>query len=64
MLRLVVFLEPFVGWLDFSGNDELVVRSGEGPEVRAENHDTEVDVHIIVVLLHSLLEGIGEVLAQ
>ena len=44
--------------------DREVVRWGvEWPEVRAEDHDAEGDVHVVMVLLHALLEVIRQVLA-
>lgn len=50
--------------LDISGNDEIVIGRVERPEVRAKNHDAEVDIHIIVTLLHTLFKLICEIFAQ
>ena len=36
----------------------------QGPEVQTENHDVEVDVHVIVARLHTLLELVCELCTQ
>lgn len=64
MLGLVVLLEALVRGLDGGGNDEAVLGGVEGPEVGAEDHDAEGDVHVVVVLLHALFEGVREIFAQ
>ena len=40
------------------------LRRHEWPEVRSEDHNVEVDVHVVVVVLHALLEVVREILGQ
>jgi hypothetical protein len=61
---LVVFLESIVRWQDFCRDNKVVVGSAQWPEIGSKDHDTEVDVHIVVVRLHAFLELIGKILAQ
>ena len=63
MFGLVILLESVVGSEDFDRNDEVVWRWVQGPEVGTEYHYTEGDVHVVVVLRHAFLEGIGEIFA-
>ena len=64
MLLLVVLRETVIRRKDVLRDDELVRGGVEWPEVRAEDHDAERDVHVVMVLLHALLEVVREVLAQ
>jgi hypothetical protein len=50
--------------LDISRDDETIFWWIEGPEVGAEHHDAEVDVHVVVVLFHTLFERVGQILAE
>lgn len=63
MLCLVVLLEAVVGGEDILWNDEVDGGRAEGPEVRAENHDAEVEVAVFRMgHLHLLLELTSEIL--
>lgn len=46
MLCLVVLLEAVVGGEDILRDDEVDGGRAEWPEVRAENHDAEVEVAV------------------
>jgi hypothetical protein len=50
--------------LDISQDDETIFWWIEGPEVGAKHHDAEVDVHVVVVLFHTLFERVGQILAE
>lgn len=63
MFGLVILLESVIGREDLDGNDEVVWRWVQGPEVCTEYHYTEGDVHVVVVLRHAVLEGVGEIFA-
>lgn len=39
---------------DVRRDDELAVRRVQGAEVGTEHHDGEVEVHVVVILLHAL----------
>ena len=64
MLLLVVLGETFIRGKDISGNSKLMIRGIKGPEVGSKDHNAECNVHIIVVLLHTFLKLIGQVLAK
>ena len=64
MLLLIILLEAVVCRQDIRRNDEVIRGRAEGPEIGAENHDAECNVHIIMILLHPLLELISEILAE
>jgi len=60
----VVFLEPVIGQLDVSWDDEPVLWRVERPEVRPEDHNAKVHVRLIVTLLHALSERVRQILAE
>ena len=64
VLRLVVSLEAIVYRDDCLRDDEVVRWRVQRPEVRAKDHDAEVDVVVVVVLCHALLKLLSEVLAE
>ena len=64
VLLLVVLRETVVKGQDIGGDDEVMLGRSERPEVRTEDHDAEVDVHVVMVLLHTFLELVREILAQ
>lgn len=64
VLDLVVLLETVIGWQDFCGNYKFMPGRVQGPEICAENHDAEANVHVVVVLCHPFFELIGEILAK
>ena len=63
MFGLVVLLESVVGRENLDRNDKVVWGWVQGPEVSTEHHYTEGDVHIVVILRHAVLEGIGKIFA-
>ena len=64
VLVVVVSTESFVGREDVFRDVEVVWRGTERPEVRAEDHDGEGNVHIVLRLLHFFFELVREILAQ
>jgi len=64
MLGLVVFLKAVVRREDFRWDDEIVGGWKKGPEIGTQHHDGEGDVHVVMVLCHSLLEGVCDIFAE
>lgn len=64
MLLLVVLRKSVINGKNVSGDDEVTGRWVEWPEVGTEDHDAEGNVHVIMVLLHTLLELISKILTE
>ena len=64
MLGLVVLLKAVIGYLNVGGNDESILRWIEWPEVCAEHHYAEVDVNVMMILLHALFERVRQIFAE
>lgn len=65
MLCLVVLLEAVVCGEDILWNDEVDGGRAEWPEVRTENHDTEIEVAVFRMgHLHLFLKLTSEILTK
>jgi hypothetical protein len=64
MLRLVVLLKAVIGDLNIGGNDETILRWIKWPEVCAKYHHAEVDIDVMMILLHAFFERVRQIFAE